>query len=126
MGTILEMCNCPNQQQVIIPNSKSMVENDIDNNKYNYNNVVNDIKVNQSEEKKEEKLINNGKINIDQNNDAETYNNISSKGILHTPKNKRRLSKREQKKEDKWSQKSENKKDEDNSKKKKKKTTKKF
>ena len=124
MGTILEMCNCPNQQQVIIPNSKSMVENDIDNNKYNYNNVVNDIKVNQSEEKKEEKLINNGKINIDQNNDAETYNNISSKGILHTPKNKRRLSKREQKKEDKWSQKSENKKDEDNSKKKKKRKSK--
>ena len=77
------MCNCSNQQ-IIIPNSKSMVENDIDNNKFN---VVNDIKANSSEEKKE-KILNNGKINIDQNNnnDAETYNNISSKGALLTPK----------------------------------------
>ena len=123
MGTILQMCNCPNQQQVIIPNSKSMIENIIDNNKYNDNNVVND-KVNPSEEKKEEKAINNAKINNDQNNDAETYNNISSKGILMTPKNKRRLSsKKEKKKEDKWSQKSENK-DEDNGKKKKKRRSK--
>ena len=122
MGTMLEMCYCSNQQ-IIIPNSKSMVENDIDNNKFN---VVNDIKANSSEEKKE-KILNNGKINIDQNNnnDAETYNNISSKGALLTPKSKRRLSsKKEKKKEDKWSQKSENKKDEEKNKKKKKKKSK--
>ena len=36
MGIVFEMCNCSGPQK-IIPNSKSMVENDI-NNKYDNNN----------------------------------------------------------------------------------------
>lgn len=107
MGTVIEMCSGTNQ--IIIPNSKSMVENDIDDN--NYNNI-NDIKVNSPEEKKEN-IINIGKM-MDLNNEAETYNNnMSSKGVSFSPKNKRKSSRKEKKKEDKWSQQSDNKKDKD-------------
>ena len=119
MGTVLEMCNCTGQQ-VIVPNSKSMVENDINNNNKFDNNNDNNINPNNTnyiEEKKNKKKVNNGVNNNEQNNDSDTFNNISSKGALMTPKQKKeRYSlKKIKKKDDKWSQKdSENKKSKDN------------
>ena len=132
MGIVFEMCNCSGPQK-IIPNSKSMVENDI-NNKYDNNNNEekaengeNIERINSTEEKKNKNKnnINNGVIiNNEQNNDAETYNNISSKAVQ---KNKRdsSSSKKSKKKEDKLSQKeSERKKEEIKNKKIKKKKSK--
>ncbi len=133
MGTMFEMCNCTGQQ-VIVPNSKSMVENDInneyDNNNDNINNNNNgNNHTNSIDEKKNKKKINkdNSIKNNEQNNnnnDSDTYNNISSKGAIMTPKHKKEKtsSRKSKKKEDKNSQKeSENKKSRRNSVEKKKK-----
>ena len=109
MGAVLEVCYCSNQQ-AIIPNSKSMIENDINN---KYDNSVNEKNNNiiENEDEKNKKKI-NGIINNEQNNEVETYNNISSKGVILTPKRKKEITsvRKIQKKEDKLSQKgSENK-----------------
>jgi GTPase SAR1 family protein len=100
-----------------------MIENDINN---LYDNKINEVSNNLVEEKNKKKIINNiGVINVEQNNDAETYNNVSSKGVLLTPKKKKENSsvKKKEKKEDKLSQKdSENKKIDGNKKKKRKKS----
>ena len=122
MGVVFEMCYCVNNK-AIVPNSKSMIENDIIN---LYDNKINEVSNNIVEEKNKKKIINNnGVINVEQNNDAETYNNVSSKGALLTPEMKKEnvLAKKKEKKEDKLSQKgSENKKIEENKKKKKRKS----
>jgi hypothetical protein len=122
MGVVFEMCYCINNK-AIVPNSKSMIENDINN---LYDNKINEVSNNLVEEKNKKKIINNiGVINVEQNNDAETYNNVSSKGVLLTPKKKKENSsvKKKEKKEDKLSQKdSENKKIDGNKKKKRKKS----
>ena len=107
MGILLEMCTCTGQQKVI-PNSKSMVENEIDN---KYDNNVEGINVNLKEEKKNKKKVNNN-VNNEPNNDAETYNKFSSKGAFKYIKHS---SKNDIQKEDKLSQKeSTNKKEEKN------------
>ena len=81
MGIIFEICSC-SAQKVVIPNSKSMIEND-------NNNIDN---INLIEETKNQKIGNNGIIVFnEQNNEAETYNNISSKGAIMTPKNKKEI-----------------------------------
>ncbi len=114
MGILLEMCTCTGQQKVI-PNSKSMVENEIDN---KYDNNVEGINVNLIEEKKNKKKVNNNAKN-EPNNDAETYNKFSSKGVFKYIKHS---AKNDIQKEDKLSQKeSTNKKEEKNKEKKKKK-----
>ena len=122
MGVVFEMCYCINNK-AIVPNSKSMIENDINN---LYDNKINEVSNNIVEEKNKKKIINNiGVINVEQNNDAETYNNVSSKGVLLTPKKKKENAsvKKKEKKEDKLSQKdSENKKIDGNKKKKRKKS----
>jgi GTPase SAR1 family protein len=122
MGVVFEMCYCINNK-AIVPNSKSMIENDINN---LYDNKINEVSNNLVEEKNKKKIINNiGVINVEQNNDAETYNNVSSKGVLLTPKKKKENAsvKKKEKKEDKLSQKdSENKKIDGNKKKKRKKS----
>jgi GTPase SAR1 family protein len=122
MGVVFEMCYCINNK-AIVPNSKSMIENDINN---LYDNKINEVSNNLVEEKNKKKIINNiGVINVEQNNDAETYNNLSSKGVLLTPKRKKENAsvKKKEKKEDKLSQKdSENKKIDGNKKKKRKKS----
>jgi GTPase SAR1 family protein len=122
MGVVFEMCYCINNK-AIVPNSKSMIENDINN---LYDNKINEVSNNLVEEKNKKKIINNiGVINVEQNNDAETYNNVSSKGVLLTPKKKKENSsvKKKEKKEDKLSEKdSENKKIDGNKKKKRKKS----
>ena len=104
MGSVLEMCYCSNQQ-AIIPNSKSMIENNINN---KYDNSVNEKNNNiiENEDEINKKKI-NGIINNEQNNEVETYNNISSKGVILTPKRKKEITsiKKIQKKEDKMSQK---------------------
>ena len=115
MGTVLEMCNCRGQQ-VIVPNSKSLVENDINNNINKFDNNDNNINQNNTnyiEEKKNKKKVNNGVNNNEQKNGLDNFNNISSKGVIMTPKQRReRIS---LKKNDKWSQKdSENKKSKGN------------
>ena len=132
MGTMLEMCNCTGQH-VIVPNSKSMVENDINNKYDNSNDIINNNNngnnnTNSVDEKKKQKKVNkdNGITLNEQNNnnnDSDTYNNISSKGVLMTPKlKKEKSSKKSKKKDDKNSQKeSENKKSRRNSAEKKKK-----
>ena len=88
MGSVLEMCYCSNQQ-AIIPNSKSIIENDINN---KYDNSVNEKNNNiiENEDEKNKKKI-NGIINNEQNNEVETYNNISSKGAILTPKRKKEI-----------------------------------
>lgn len=97
MGIVIEMCNCTATKNVI-PNSKSMIENDI-NNKYDNNNDknANEINIDLTQEKKEQKNINNIIINNEhneQNNEAETYNNIQSLVIQKERKEKRSLSKK--------------------------------
>ena len=104
MGIVIEMCNCTDKKNVI-PNSKSMIENDISN-KYDNNNDnnQNEINIDLSQEKKDHKNINNIIINNEhneQNNEAETYNNIQSIGIQKERKEKRSLSKKLIPKEDK-------------------------
>ena len=67
------MCYCINNK-AIVPNSKSMIENDIN---ILYDNKINEVSNNILEEKNNKKIINNnGVINVEQNNDAETYNNV--------------------------------------------------
>ena len=138
MGAVLDLCN-GSAQHVIVPNSKSMVENDINN---KYNNDINGVKADNSnnntnsiEEKKNKKKISGGATNNEIINDSDTYNIISStKGAsVLTPKVKkdRSPSKKSKKKEDKASFKEiENKKeevsDEKNTKKKKKKRASKY
>ena len=137
MGDILNLCN-GSANQVIVPNSKSMVENDINN---KYNNDINGVKVDNSnnntnsiEEKKNKKKTSGGATNNEIINDIDTYNIISStKGAsVLTPKVKkdRSPSKRSKKKEDKTSIKDTESKKEDaeekNSKKKKKKKSSKY
>ena len=104
MGIIIEMCNCTAQKNVI-PNSKSMIENDI-NNKYDNNNDnnANEINIDFTQEKKEQKNINNVIINNEhneQNNEAETFNNIQSIVIQKERKEKRSYSKKLIQKDDK-------------------------
>ena len=110
MGAVLDLCNCSAQHQ-IVPNSKSMVENDVNN---KYNNDINGVKVDNSnnitnsiEEKKNKKKISGGATNNEIINDSDTYNIISStKGAsVHTPKLKkeRSSSKKSKKKDDKAS-----------------------
>ena len=110
MGAVLDLCN-GSAQHVIVPNSKSMVENDI-NNKYNHD--INGVKADNSnnntnsiEEKKNKKKTSGGATNNEINNDSDTNNIISStKGAaVLTPKNKkdRSPSKRSKKKDDKTS-----------------------
>ena len=137
MGAVLDLCN-GSAHQVIVPNSKSMVENDINN---KYNNDINGVKVDNSnnntnsiEEKKNKKKTSGGATNNEIINDIDTYNIISStKGAsVLTPKVKkdRSPSKRSKKKEDKTSIKDTESKKEDaeekNSKKKKKKKSSKY
>jgi GTPase SAR1 family protein len=137
MGAVLDLCN-GSAQHVIVPNSKSMVENDINN---KYNNDINGVKVDNSnnntnsiEEKKNKKKTSGGATNNEIINDSDTYNIISStKGVsVLTPKVKkdRSPSKRSKKKEDKTSIKDTESKKEDaeekNSKKKKKKKSSKY
>ena len=81
MGVVFEMCYCVNNK-AIVPNSKSMIENDINN---KYDNNINEISNNVVGEKNKKKIINGI---VEQNNDAETYNNVSSKGALLTPEMK--------------------------------------
>ena len=110
MGAVLDLCN-GSAHQVIVPNSKSMVENDINN---KYNNDINGVKVDNSnnntnsiEEKKNKKKTSGGATNNEIINDIDTYNIISStKGAsVLTPKVKkdRSPSKRSKKKDDKTS-----------------------
>jgi len=110
MGAVLDLCN-GSAQHVIVPNSKSMVENDINN---KYNNDINGVKVDNSnyntnsiEEKKNKKKISGGATNNEIINDSDTYNVISStKGAsVLTPKLKkeRSSSKKSKKKDDKAS-----------------------
>ena len=137
MGAVFDLCN-GSAQHVIVPNSKSMVENDINN---KYNNDINGVKVDNSnnntnsiEEKKNKKKTSGGATNNEIINDIDTYNIISStKGAsVLTPKVKkdRSPSKRSKKKEDKTSIKDTESKKEDaeekNSKKKKKKKSSKY
>ena len=137
MGAVLDLCN-GSAHQVIVPNSKSMVENDINN---KYNNDINGVKADNSnnntnsiEEKKNKKKTSGGATNNEIINDIDTYNIISStKGAsVLTPKVKkdRSPSKRSKKKEDKTSIKDTESKKEDaeekNSKKKKKKKSSKY
>lgn len=92
MGVVFEMCNCSSQQP-IVPNSKSMIENDgINLYNQNNNNIKNDDTNNNIEHIKKKKKTSNGVINNEQSNDAETYNNISSNGAVATPKRKRESS----------------------------------
>lgn len=110
MGAVLDLCN-GSAQHVIVPNSKSMVENDVNN---KYNNDINGVKADNSnyntnsiEEKKNKKKISGGATNNEIINDSDTYNVISStKGAsVLTPKLKkeRSPSKRSKKKDDKAS-----------------------
>ena len=114
MGIAVELCAC--SEQAIIPNSKLCVnvENE-DINLYNSNN--NNIKNDNNEKaenkenndnnnidqiKKMNKICNVTKINNEQSNDAETYNNIiSNGGAILTPKNKKEtnISQKNKKKE---------------------------
>ena len=89
MGVVFQMCNCSSEQP-IVPNSISMVENDL-NNLYNQNNKTNkNISNNNIENIKKKKKTSNGVINNEQSNEAETYKNISSNGAaVLTPKHKR-------------------------------------
>ena len=74
MGNTIQLCNCGGKQQVS-PNAIAVVDNK--NNKNN-NNI--------SEEDKNQRKISNVVVNIEQNNDAETYKNIlSSKGVQLSP-----------------------------------------
>ena len=73
MGIVFEMCTCTGQQK-IIPNSKSVIENEVDN---KYDDSPPGVNANYPEEKNKKK-INNVAINNEQNNEADTYNNISS------------------------------------------------
>ena len=89
MGVAIEMCTC-SPQQAIIPNCKSIIENDgINQYNSNINNIINDN--NNIENIKKKKKISNGvSINNEQSNDAETFNNVLSNGAsVLTPKNKR-------------------------------------
>ena len=128
MGVVLEICSCTSQQ-IIIANSKSMIENNINNKDDNNNNNLNEAKVEIIDnnniniiEEKSKKRISNGLENIinnEQINDADTYNKItSSKGaLILTPKIKKEKSssRNSKKKKDKISQNnSENKEDEEN------------
>ena len=110
MGAVFDLCN-GSAQHVIVPNSKSMVENDINN---KYNNDINGVKADNSnhntnsiEEKKNKKKTSGGATNNEIINDSDTYNIISStKGAsILTPKVKkdRSPSKRSKKKDDKTS-----------------------
>ena len=110
MGAVLDLCN-GSAQHVIVPNSKSMVENDINN---KYNNDINGVKADNSnnntnsiEEKKNKKKTSGGATNNEIINDSDTNNIISStKGAsILTPKVKkdRSPSKRSKKKDDKTS-----------------------
>ena len=89
MGVVFQMCNC-SSEQAIVPNSISMVENDL-NNLYNPNIKTNKkISNNNIENIKKKKKTSNGVINNEQSNEAETYKNISSNGAaVLTPKQKR-------------------------------------
>ena len=110
MGAVFDLCN-GSAQHVIVPNSKSMVENDINN---KYNNDINGVKADNSnhntnsiEEKKNKKKTSGGATNNEIINDSDTNNIISStKGAsILTPKVKkdRSPSKRSKKKDDKTS-----------------------
>ena len=135
MGAVLNLCT-GSSQQIIVPNTKLIIENDMND---NYNNDINGVKIENNtnnnfvEEKKNKKKISGGISNIEQICEAETYNLVSSsKGasILTTKIRKEKSStKKSQKKEDKISTKDmESKKDEGidekNTKKKKKKKSK--
>ena len=89
MGAALEICTC-SSQQIIVPNSKSNLEND-GINQYNTNNINNKNDNNNIENIKKKKKISNGVlINNEQSNDAETFNKVLSNGAsILTPKNKR-------------------------------------
>ena len=104
MGIVIEMCNCAAQKN-IIPNSKSMVENDINNKYDNHNNKnANEINIDLTQEKKNQNKVNNIIINNEhneQNNEAETYTKFQSKVIQKERKEKRSLSKKLNPKEDK-------------------------
>jgi len=112
MGIVIEMCNCTDKKNVI-PNSKSMIENDISQ-KYNNNNDnnQNEINIDLTQEIKDQKNINKNIINNEhneQNNEAETYNNIQSMVIQKERKEKSSLSRiliQKIDKDDKMSQKS--------------------
>ena len=135
MGAAFNLCAC-SAQQIIVPNSKLIIENDIN---YKYNNDISGIKLDCNnnniiiEEKRNKKKISGGLSNIDQICEEETYNLVSSsKGasILTTKIRKAKSSARKcDKKEDKistkdWESKKEKGNDEKSPKKKKKKKSK--
>lgn len=72
MGTMIELCNCTNKHQV---NAKASIENDINNE--NFTNIKNNTNFNTLGDKKKKKII-----NIETNNDEETFSNIHSKVVL--------------------------------------------
>ena len=84
MGIFTEMCNCP-AQQMIAPNQKSNIENDINNDDMNNIQNINQENRNNPIEKNSKKGINN----YEANNDAETYN-ISIKGGKASSKHKKK------------------------------------
>jgi GTPase SAR1 family protein len=135
MGAVLNLCT-GSAQQIIIPNTKLVIENDMI---YNYNKDLNGVKIESNtnkdivEEKKNKKKSSGGTSIIEQICDQETYNVVSSsKGVsILTTKIKKEKSspKKIHKKEDKISTKEKESKkdegnDETNSKKKKKKKSK--
>jgi len=107
MGAVLNLCT-GSAQQIIVSNTKLIIENDKN---YNYNNDINEAKIEDNttyniiEEKKNKKKISGGVSNIEQICEAETYNLVSSsKGvsILTTKIRKEKSStKKSHKKEDK-------------------------
>ena len=123
MGVAIEMCTC-SPQQAIIPNCKSIIENDgINQYNSNINNIINDN--NNIENIKKKKKISNGVlINNEQSNDTETFKNaLSNDASISTPKNKgesiysqkvkkREKEKRSKKESDKKTNKSKNQKQE--------------
>ena len=77
MGMMLEMCNC-SSQQVLAPKNKSLIENVLNNTDKNNSKEKN---INLIEEINDKKCVSNAILqDNEQNNDAETYNNV--KGAL--------------------------------------------
>ena len=82
MGVVLNLCS-GSSKQIIVPNNKLIIGNDMN---CKYNNDINEVKLKNNnknivEEKKIDKLISGGLSNIEQICNAETYNLVpSSKG----------------------------------------------
>ena len=82
MGVVLNLCS-GSSKQIIVPNNKLIIGNDMN---YKYNNDINEVKLKNNnknivEEKKIDKKISGGLSNMEQICNAETYNLVpSSKG----------------------------------------------